>query len=473
VLYPGIALLPHFLCVFSAGGFCLLKSVFHVHVLAKRRACLWQSVRFVVYMKDKVGTMSHQPDTSEIEIISAPVEPLWRNRDYLLLWSGQVISSIGSSASGLAIPLLTLALTHSPVQAGIVGALRVLATLLIGLPAGALVDRWDRRWTMILCDAGRAIALASLPIALWLGRLTLVQLYLVSLIEGVLFVFFDLAESACLPRVVAKEQLSAATAQGEVTGGIVELLGPSLGGLLYGISQLLPFLTDALSYAASLLSLFFIRTPFQEERKAERRALLVEIGEGFAWLWRQAVLRTIALLTSGLIFSYSGMSLIIVVVAQQQHASSFVIGVVFALGGVGSIVGSLLAEHLERRFGFGKTATAVFWLFVLLWPLYAFAPSPLLLGAILAGFWFLDSIYDVIQISYRLAWVPDELQGRVGSASRLLMNGTYALGQALSGVLLQQLGVLWTIGLFAGCFVLLALVVTFNPHLRKAPPIAR
>lgn len=423
-------------------------------------------------VKDKVGTMSHQPDRSEIETMSAPVVPLWRNRDYLLLWSGQAASSIGSSASGLAIPLLILALTHSPVQAGIVGALRVLASLLIGLPAGALIDRWDRRWTMILCDAGRAVALASLPVAIWLGWLTLVQLYLVSLIEGVLFVFFDLAEAACLPRVVAKEQLSAATAQNEATRGIVELLGSSLGGLLYGIGQLLPFLADALSYTASLLSLFLIRTPFQEGRMAEQRTLLVEIGEGFVWLWRQAVLRTIALITSGLIFSCSGMSLIIIVIAQHQHAPSFVIGVIFALGGIGSIVGSLLGAHLEQRLGFGKTATVVFWLFALLWPLYAFAPSPLFLGAVLAGFWLVDEIYDVIQISYRLARVPDELQGRVRSAELLLVNGTYALGQALSGVLLQQVGVFWTIGLFAGCFVVLALAVTLNPHLRKAQPIA-
>ncbi|HET8844882.1 MAG TPA: MFS transporter [Ktedonobacteraceae bacterium] len=412
--------------------------------------------------------MSYQTDTSPFETTATPAVPLWRNRDYLLLWSGQAVSSIGSNASGLAIPLLILALTNSPIQAGIVGALRVLATLLIGLPAGALIDRWDRRWTMILCDAGRAVVLASLPLALWGGWLTLLQLYLVSLIEGVLFVFFDLAQVACLPRVVAKEQLSAATAQNEVTDGIVTLLGPSLGGLLYGINWLLPFLTDALSYTASLLSLFLIRTPLQQQHMVMRRALLAEIGEGFAWLRRQAMLRTIAWLTSGLIFSYSGMSLIIIVVAQQQHASSFVIGVIFALGGIGSIVGSLLGTPLERRWGFGRTTKVVFWLFALLWPLYALSPAPLLLGAILAGFWLLDGIYDVLQISYRLARIPDHLQGRVGSASRLLINGTYALGQALSGLLLQQVGVFWTIGLFALCFVGLALAVTLSPHLRQA-----
>src|SRR5215469_3681604 len=96
--------------------------------------------------------------------------PLWRNRDYLLLWSGQAVSLLGSEASQLALPLLILSLTQSPAQAGIAGALRSLAYLLLGLPAGALIDRWDRKCTMILCDGGRALALGSIPLALALHQ---------------------------------------------------------------------------------------------------------------------------------------------------------------------------------------------------------------------------------------------------------------------------------------------------------------
>src|SRR5262249_9827587 len=148
----------------------------------------------------------------EVQAISHPT-PLWRNREYLLLWSGQAISSVGSEATQLVLPLLILSLTQSPAQAGLAGALRALAYLLLGLPAGALVDRWDPKRPMLLCGAGRARALGSIPLALALGRLTVVQLYLISLLEGALFVFFPLAESAALPRVVAKGQLPAATAQ--------------------------------------------------------------------------------------------------------------------------------------------------------------------------------------------------------------------------------------------------------------------
>src|SRR5438477_7806404 len=206
--------------------------------------------------------------------------PLWRNLDYMLLWSGQTVSTIGTEVSTLAFPLLILALTGSAAQAGFAGALRAFPYLFFSLPAGALIDRWDRKRTMIICDTGRAISLASIPVAYVLGDLTIVQLYLVSAIEGTLYVFFNIAEAACLPRVVPKEQLPAATAQNMATDGITVLLGPSLGGALYTAERLLPFLADALSYVISVISLFFIKTQFQKERVAARRNLWVEILEG-------------------------------------------------------------------------------------------------------------------------------------------------------------------------------------------------
>ena len=181
---------------------------------------------------------------------------LWRNRDYVLLWSGQMISSVGTRVSMLAFPLLVLAITHSPAQAGLIGAMRALPYALLILPAGALVDRWNRKRVMILCDIGRAIALGSIPIALIIGHLTIAQLYIVSLVEGTLFTFFGLAETACLPQVVSKEQLPTAAAQGMVIDSVSELIGPSIGGVLYSIGRAVPFLTDAISYGASVVSLF-------------------------------------------------------------------------------------------------------------------------------------------------------------------------------------------------------------------------
>jgi MFS family permease len=143
------------------------------------------------------------------------LEPLWHNRDYLLLWSGQLLSTIGTQISQLAFPLLVLALTFSPAQAGVVAALRSLPFAVLCLPAGALVDRWDRRKVMLLCDTGRALVLLSIPVALWVGHLSVLQVSLVALIEGTLFTFFSLAEAACLPCEASQEHLAAAVAQNE------------------------------------------------------------------------------------------------------------------------------------------------------------------------------------------------------------------------------------------------------------------
>ena len=132
---------------------------------------------------------------------------LWRNRDYLLLWSGQLISNAGSGTSQIAFPLLVLAFTDSPAQAGLVSALNSLIYILCILPAGALLDRWNRKHVMIYCDIGRTISLVSIPLAILLGHLSIFQIYLVTLIASALGVFFDIAELACLPQVVTKEQL--------------------------------------------------------------------------------------------------------------------------------------------------------------------------------------------------------------------------------------------------------------------------
>ncbi|MEO7002342.1 MAG: MFS transporter [Ktedonobacterales bacterium] len=211
---------------------------------------------------------------------------LWRNHNWLLLWGGQLVSVVGSQVSQLAYPLLMLALTKSPAQAGFLSAVRALPYLLLGLPAGAFVDRWDRKRVMNVCDAVRALALGSIPLALALGRLTLAQLNIVALLEGALSVFFSLAETAALTRVVAREQIPAATTLNEVTLSIGSLLGPALGGLIFAAGWGFAFLADAISYVVSAVSVWFIRADLTPTRTTDAGRLLDDIREGVAWLWR-------------------------------------------------------------------------------------------------------------------------------------------------------------------------------------------
>lgn len=398
---------------------------------------------------------------------------LWRNRDYMLLWGGQVISSTGTQVSTLAFPLLILALTRSPALAGFAGALRALPYLLFSLPAGALIDRWDRKRVMIVCDTGRALAMASIPIALLIGHLTVVQLFIVTTVEGTLYVFFNIAEVACLPRVVPKSQLPEATAQNNATDSITFLVGPPLGGALFQLGRTIPFLADAISYVASVLSLFLIRTRFQEKRERARRKLWIEIHEGLNWLWHHPLIRFMALLTGGGNLLSAGFTLVIIVLAQHMHASSFTIGLIFTIGSIGGIAGAMIGPAIQKRFSFGTAIIVTSWMFALAMPLYALAPNVVVIGLIGMISFVAGPIYNVVQFSYRIAIIPDALQGRVNSVFRLVAFGGQPLGLALTGLLIQDLGVIQTILIFSAGEILLALAATVNSHVRHAAPITQ
>src|SRR3984893_9127702 len=176
-------------------------------------------------VKEEPMSTSQDNVTDEQQLVS-PGKPksLWRNRDYMLLWSGQALSDIGGAVSELAFPLLVLAATHSPAQAGFVAALRALPATLFSLFAGVLVDRWDRKRVMLVCDIGRALSLASIPIAFALGHLTIWQLYITAFLEGTLMIVFKLARTAAALQVVTHEQLSTAVAQAELVEGTTSLL---------------------------------------------------------------------------------------------------------------------------------------------------------------------------------------------------------------------------------------------------------
>lgn len=393
---------------------------------------------------------------------------LWRNRDYLLLWCGQAISTIGSSVSELAFPLLVLAITSSPAQAGIVAALGALPASLFSLPAGVLVDRWDRKRVMLFCEVGRFLSLASIPIALALGHLTVYQLYLNSLLEGTLAVLFGLAHTSSLGQVVPREQLPSAIASEEFMEGTTTLCGPSLSGLLFTLGQFLPFLADAISYAASIVTLLLIRTPFQGERAVARPRLMAEIHEGVAWMWKQPFIRSMTLLMSLATFFAGGISLAVIVLAQQRGASPVVIGIIFALGGIGSIVGSLLSPFWEKHLSVGQAILVCRWSSVLLVPLYIVVPVPLLMGLAEFGFGFIDPIEDVPYFSYRLWLIPEELRGRVIGACRIFPSLVRPFGRLVMGLLLQLLGPVLMLLIAWGGLLLLTLLMTSNQHIREA-----
>jgi MFS family permease len=417
--------------------------------------------------KEASVATSHERVTNARQHPAAPSTSLWRNRDYLLFWSGQSLSDIGGAISELAYPLLVLSISHSPAAAGLVAALRALPGALFGLFAGVLVDRWDRRQVMLTCDALRALCLLSIPLAYALGHLSIAQLAGAAFVEGTLLTVFRLAKTAAVPQLVTPSQLPTAVAQEEFVEGTTTLVGPALSGFLYTLGAMLPFLTDAVSYLISLTTLALMRTPFQRTRTTKLRHIGAEIRAGLRWVWRQPFILTMTLMMGAGAFGFSGQALIIIILAERAQATAVVIGLIVAVGGIGSILGSLLTSRLGHFLTVGQSILVSRWFFVLSWALYALAPFPPVLAAVEFGTGFMDPIEDIPYFSHRLQLIPEELRGRVISVCRLLPATLRPLGLALTGILIQRLGMFPTIWLIWAWLLAATILVTIVPTVRR------
>lgn len=404
---------------------------------------------------------------------AAPGRPssLWRNRDFVLLWSGQVVSVLGTRITTVAYPLLVLALTHSPVQAGIVAFAGTLPYLLFQLPAGGFVDRWNRKTAMVVCDCCRGLAMGSLGVALLVGHATVGQIVAVAFVEGTCFTVFGLAESAALPQVVPVDQLPTALAQNEARSRGAGIAGSSLGGILIGLGQALPFVVDAVSYVVSVVSLLFVRARFQEERREPTGRLTAAIMEGLVWVWNQPFLRGVAGLIAASNLIFQALTLAVIVRAQDLGASPTLVGVVIALIGVGGLVGSIVSPWLQRLLPPIAIVIGVNWAWAVLLPLMAVAPLPILLGALFGVMSLLGATWNVVMGTYQLTLTPDRLRGRVQSVTKLVAWGAIPLGPLVAGFLLEALGSRTAILCLAAAMGLVALVATLTPAVRRAPSL--
>ncbi|MER5475184.1 MFS transporter [Streptomyces sp. NPDC002935] len=397
---------------------------------------------------------------------------LFRNRDFSLLLSGQLVSAIGDQAHFMALPLIVLALTGSATQAGLVLGLGTLSFLAFGLIAGALVDRWDRRTTMIWCELGRTLLTVGVAVALWLNRLTMPQLYVTTVLTGILATLFQVANTAALPNVVAAQHLSAALGYTQSAAGAVGIIGAPLAGALYAVGRTVPFAVNAVSFAVSAASLRLMRARFQTDGQAARTKarLTTEIREGLDWLWHQPVIRFLTLVSAADKVRYGAGYLLIITLARRLGASPLWIGVIFSGAAVGAMVGALVSNMATRRFPLGRIAVVMLWLEALMFPLYALAPNSLVLAAIAAAESLVAPVYTVAMTTHQLAITPDELRGRTTSAASTLTTGALSVGTLTGGVLITALGAQALVWLCGAWLLTLAVLTTANRAVRQAPP---
>ena len=394
--------------------------------------------------------------------------PLRRNRDFVLLQIGQALSTIGSEASAIAYTLLVLALTGSAAKAGLASFARLAPYAIFALPAGVAVDRFNRKWLMISADVVRVVALGSLGVTVATGHVTFAQILVVAFIEGTSFVIFNISEIGAVRSVVPAVQLQRAFATEQARLSSVYLVGPLLGGALFGVARALPFIVDSLSYAFSTGTLLAMRTPFQEDREEESSGVWTQIREGLVWLWRHAFLRTCALLFVGANFLYGAVNLLLIVAAERQGLSSSRIGLLLAIIGGVSVLGSLAAPRFVRLLPMRAVLVLSSWLAV---GMVAFLvePNAYVLILSLVPLFFFNPTVNAMVIGYRVALVPDRLQGRVNSVARSVALLAYPLGPLVAGFLLASYSARTVAVFVLAGFAALALVTTVNRSIRRAP----
>lgn len=384
------------------------------------------------------------------------------NHDYAVLMSGQVVSDFGGWISQLAYPLLFLSLTGSPIQAGVSIALTNLPTFLFGLFAGAIIDSFDRRKVMIVCDIVRFLILGSIPLAMAFGSITLIHLYIAAFLTGVCQVVFAVAVQTAITRVVQKDQIAQAFGQYEAVVNTSSLIGPAVGGFLYQMSRSLPFLVDAISYLVSAITLLFVRTELQERESAKNAFRWNELVAGVKWLLSHRIIRSIAAVRMIAAVVSGGQTLLLILLAKQFGANAAAIGIIFSTASVGVVVGSLVSDRVQKMFGIYEALILSRGIIAVALPLQFLSPNLIVLTATTALSYFAVAVYGTISTVYRLQIVPDELQGRVNGFHRMLMFGGLAIGGGLTGYLAEHIGLQITFTMYTIVLGVMALITSTN-----------
>ena len=396
--------------------------------------------------------------------------PLSRNREYRLLWTAQALSEFGFNASAIAFPLLVLAVTGSAAASGLVLGTIAAAQLVAGVPAGALVDRWNRKTVMLACELAQAVAAASLVAAVWTGTATLAHMVAVAAVIGVCAALFVPAEEATLPNVVPPEQVASAVALNAARGSLGQLSGTAVGGFLFALGRAVPFLADLVTHTLAAGALALLRLPPRPAPAAAgNRHLGREMLEGLRWVWSRPHIRVTALLAIVLNLFFSAFYLVVIVLAERRGVSSGQIGVMAAMLGVGGVLGALAAPRLHRVLTPYASIVGVFWVITLLTPVAAVARQGWVLGALFAAMAFLPPTANTTITSRQLLLTPDELRGRLAGVLGLVTGLAAVAGPALGGLLVQWLPGGAAVLVCTAGLALVTLLATASPTLRSFP----
>ncbi|HEX5534113.1 MAG TPA: MFS transporter [Actinomycetales bacterium] len=425
--------------------------------------------------------MTSQPGTQPATSPPAPTRSRWRralrfdpnslafHHDFRQLWFGDAVSQLGVQLTMLALPVLAVrVLDATPFQMGLLTAFEMAAFLLVGLPAGAWVDRWRKKRVLMLGDAVRGALLLTLPAAYVLDMLTMTQLFLVAFGVGTATVFFDVAYQSYLPDLVPSERIAEGNAKLQAVQSVSQVAGPALGGgLIRLIGAPFTIASTAICMIASVTFVWRIRHTESPPARADRRPLRTEIAEGLSFVLKHPLLVRITACTAlSNFFSAMTASLLVLYVLRVLGLNETVIGLVMSAGSVGGLIAAVVAARLALWIGEGRIIPLSILAgapFAALAPLASVLPSIPALAVGSFGISFTVVVYNVTQVSFRQRVCPKPLLGRMNASVRCIVWGTMPLGGLVAGVLGSRLGVVPTLWVAAAGAAVAAAPVLFSP----------
>lgn len=396
------------------------------------------------------------------------MQPLRRNIRFQLFWLGSAASELGSTLTWLSYPLLVLALTGSPGQAGLIGAIELASGMVFALPAGVLVDRWDRRRVLLGTDLVRAATIASVALAAFTDGLTLAHLIAASIVNGAAGALFEPAHVASLRALVPREQLPSAYAQEQTRKHAAGLAGPPLGGLLFSVGRAVPFLVDAVTYLVSFVCVAFARVPRRPAEPAPRQSMFEGIAESARWMWDQRLLRAVCglVLTANLAVNAIMIPLIVLVGSPVQ------VGAVMASLGIGGLLGAAISGWLTRLLPTGRLMLTGCWFLAIVLPLMALPLGTYWPAAILFVAGLVAPALNIALAVEVARTVPDHMQGRIQSLLNVATMGITPLAPLVGGVLTQYGGAVTAIIVLSCYLAVCCGIGTLSPTLRRTPALS-
>jgi predicted MFS family arabinose efflux permease len=378
------------------------------------------------------------------------------------LWSASLVSTLGDGALLSALPLLAASLTRDPRLISAVTVTGRLPWLTLALFGGVIVDRLDRHRLMLWAQAGQMLLVTLITLVVVLGLSRIWMLCVFAFAIGCGDVLFQGSSQALVPAIVGRDDLDAANGRLVAVEAVShDFLGPPAGSVLFALAVAAPFGFDAVSFAISLLLIRRIKPPPRAVTAAPRRAMLAEIGEGLRWLTRARLPRTLTLITAGGNFCEAmALSLLVLFARQVLGVGGVGYGVLLAAMAAGGVVGGIFSAKVVHRLGARTVAIAVEVISPAAWlAIAAFGRNMIVVVAMFTVFSLALSMWNVVSMSTRQRLVPNELLGRVVSASRMLAYGATPLGALAGGFVASEYGLIapWLVG---GVLSLLVAVVS-------------